>query len=167
MSAPRKRARGLQALDANIANLSIRSAQTAQDHRAAATQVGSTPLFLAFSGLKCIFAAGSNARGGPNGKKGSAQARPKRKATNDKARVLDDEDDGEDDDDEEDEEEEEHGQPARKKRRPAIEGRARILKDIADVEGAIKRLQTTFAKDLTKLQQTVASLASQIREMED
>ena len=114
-----------------------------------------------------IFAAGSNARGGQNGKKGSAQARPKRKAASDKGRVVDDEDDGEDDDDEEDEEEEEHGQPARKKRRPVTEGRARILRDVAEVEGAIKKLQTAFTRDLTKLQQTVASLASQIREMDD
>ena len=114
-----------------------------------------------------MFAAGTNSRGGQNGKKGPAQARPKRKAASDKGRLVDDEDDGEDDDDEEDEDDEEHGQPARKKRRPVTEGRARILKDVAEVEGMIKKLQTSFTKDLTKLQQTVASLTSQIREMDD
>jgi hypothetical protein len=103
-----------------------------------------------------------NGSAGPS----SSQPRPKRKAATTKFKP---DDDG-DDEDEDEEDEVEKPTPAPKKRRVGNNAgprRSRLLKDVAELEGAIKKLQTTFVKDLTKLQQLAGSLATEIREMED
>lgn len=104
-----------------------------------------------------------NGSAGPS----SFQVRPKRKAAAKNFKA-----DDEDDEDEEDDEEEEVAKPtpAVKKRRVVNNPgprRSRLLKGVAELEGAIKKLQSTFAKDLAKLQQIAGSLATEIREMED
>ncbi|KAG5646439.1 hypothetical protein DXG03_003489 [Asterophora parasitica] len=72
-------------------------------------------------------------------------------------------DDDEDDDD--DDGEEGRPGPPRKKRR-AGDWQGNALQDIAELEGAIKKLQTSVAKDLAKLSQLASSLATQVRGME-
>lgn len=97
----------------------------------------------------------------------SFQVRPKRKAAAKSFKA-----DDEDDEDEEEDEEEVVAKPtpAVKKRRVGNNPgprRSRLLKDVAELEGAIKKLQSTFTKDLAKLQHIAGSLATEIREMED
>lgn len=102
-----------------------------------------------------------------NGKAGtSSEPRPKRKASNAKSKLNEAGDEEDDDEDDEEEDGDEKTAPARKKRRAGSDRRSRLLKDVGELEGTIKKFQATFAKDLTKLQQTAASLAAQIRDMD-
>ncbi|KAF9468980.1 hypothetical protein BDZ94DRAFT_558859 [Collybia nuda] len=103
-----------------------------------------------------------NGAAGPS----SFQARPKRKAA---ATTFKPDDDDEEDEDEE-EEEVEKPTPVVKKRRVINNvgtRRSRLLKDVAELEGAIKKLQNTFVKDLAKLHQIAGSLAAEIRDLDD
>ncbi|KAF8076136.1 hypothetical protein FPV67DRAFT_1470495 [Lyophyllum atratum] len=87
--------------------------------------------------------------------------RTKRKPTPAKRKPNSAEDEGEDEVDEP-----KKGSPA-KKRRIVDDSHANALKDIVELEASIKKLQTSVAKDLTKLSQLAASLATQIRGMDN
>jgi len=91
------------------------------------------------------------------------QGRPKRKAAVKKSKP--------DDAEEEYEEEEVEGpNQALKKRRVGTDTgprRARLLRDVAELGGAIKRLQNSYMKDFAQLQRLAESLASEIRVMDD
>ncbi|RDB23282.1 hypothetical protein Hypma_009603 [Hypsizygus marmoreus] len=95
----------------------------------------------------------------------SAAPRPKRKAAP-KAKLTE----SKEDDYSEEDELEDYGpapkQPPRKKRKVGSDARTRALKEIGELEGAIKKLQTTFSKDLAKLHQLASSLTSRIQDME-
>jgi len=96
----------------------------------------------------------------------SSGVRPKRKAAvSGKGKSMEyDEDDG---DDEEEDELELRVQPAQKKRRTGTSvQRSKLLKEVTQLESSIKKLQTNFVKELTKLQQSAATLASQVRELD-
>ncbi|GLB33558.1 hypothetical protein LshimejAT787_0104420 [Lyophyllum shimeji] len=88
-------------------------------------------------------------------------ARTKRKAAPAKSKADAADDEGEDEVDEP------KKGPAAKKRRIAGDFQASALKDIADLEASIKKLQTSVTKDLAKLSQLTASLATQIRGMDN
>jgi len=97
-----------------------------------------------------------------NGPGPSAEpVRTKRKPAPAKSKATNAADEGEDE-----VEEPKKGPPA-KKRRIAGDLQANALKDIADIEASIKKLQTSVAKDLAKLAQLTASLATQIRGMDN
>jgi hypothetical protein len=95
--------------------------------------------------------------GAPDG-----QGRPKRKAAVKKSKP--------DDVEEEDEEEDEKPSQGSKKRRVGTDTgprRSRLLRDVAELEGAIKRLQSSYLKEFANLQRLAGSLASEIRAMDD
>lgn len=87
-------------------------------------------------------------------------ARKKRKALPPPKKV-DSTDDADDDADE--------AASARNKKRRVgnADFQANALKDIAELEGAVKKLQTSVVKDLTKLSHLAASLAAQVRGMDN
>jgi hypothetical protein len=90
------------------------------------------------------------------------QGRPKRKAAVRKSKP--------DDAEEEDEEEDEKPSQASKKRRVGTDTgprRMRLLRDVAELESAIKRLQSSYLKEFAHLQRLAGSLASEIRVMDD
>jgi hypothetical protein len=90
------------------------------------------------------------------------QGRPKRKAAVKKSKP--------DDAEEEDDEEDEKPSHVSKKRRVGTDTgprRTRLLRDVAEIEGAIKRLQSSYLRDFAHLQRLVGSLASEIRMMDD
>ncbi|KAF8221104.1 hypothetical protein L208DRAFT_1426709 [Tricholoma matsutake] len=100
----------------------------------------------------------------PNFENGASegQGRPKRKAAAKKSKP--------DDIEEEDEEEDEKPNQVSKKRRVGTDTgprRTRLLRDIAELESAIKRLQNSYMKEFAHLQRLAGSLASEIRVMDD
>lgn len=91
-----------------------------------------------------------------------AQGRPKRKAAVKKSKPDDIEDDYE--------EEDEKPSHAPKKRRVGTDTgprRTRLLRDVAELEGAIKKLQSSYLKDFAHLQRLAGSLAAEIRVLDD
>ena len=92
-----------------------------------------------------------------------AQGRPKRKAAAKQSKP-------EDYEDYEDEEGvEERSSQVQKKRRTGVDTsspRSRLLKGVVELEGAIKKFQSSSMRDLAKLQQFAQSLASEIRAMD-
>lgn len=74
-------------------------------------------------------------------------------------------------DDYDDEDDEPAHLPPKKRRAgqaaPAGTRQARLLKDLADLEASIKRLQANTVKEVAKLQQIAASLTDEIRTMDE
>lgn len=99
-----------------------------------------------------------------NGATPPLMGRSKRKTVQERNKLGDDEDaEGEE---YEDEDEIERIQPPRKKHRPSRD-RARLQKDLGDLEASLKKMQAVVNRDITKIQQVVASLSSQLRELND
>jgi len=109
-------------------------------------------------------AAGHQESSLPNLENGTpdVQGRPKRKAAVKKSKP----------DDVEEDYEEEYEKPSHslKKRRVGTDTgprRTRLLRDVAELEGAIKKLQSSYLKEFAHLQRLAGSLASEIRVMDD
>lgn len=58
------------------------------------------------------------------------------------------------------------GNPASKKRRISEDARSNALKEVAELEASIKKLQTSVTKDLKHLAQLAAALAAQLSDMD-